>query len=267
MEMEGEVSIQEAQEAQEALVVWVVETREDQEAQEAREDQEAQEAWEDQEDLIPMEGMEVPIPQVDPHPTTHCLGQEVEVEVVTHLLAVVISLSMMMTSGKALPPLPQEDVIEFENWLHHVLDEFDLMGIGQAQYDVYQVNFLPSYLKEEPSTWFQSTIQGVDSAPQVWTFTAVVITLFKRFLYTSMPKEANNKFEAIKYTTDSIKKMCDELEFWASHRVEPPSDYDFSHAIFNHLPECMRFECGVRHQAMPESHTIEGLVQILIGIE
>ncbi|EPQ50180.1 hypothetical protein GLOTRDRAFT_97182 [Gloeophyllum trabeum ATCC 11539] len=163
-------------------------------------------------------------------------------------------------SGKA-------DIVEFEEWLHCVLDEYDVIGLGMASENGQQVARLSLFLTGDANQWYRKVVMDVDREVANWEFPDLIVEMFRRFMYTSTPREANDRYDAIKYSSRGVKKMKDEMEYWAQRRVQPPSDYDFRRSVFNRLPERLKYEVSVTKGVTPETDTLDSMIEKIEEVE
>lgn len=162
-------------------------------------------------------------------------------------------------SGKA-------DIVEFVEWLHCILDEYDIIRLGMSLKNGHNIVRLSLFLTGDANQWYHKVVMDVDHNVLEWAFPDLIVEMFCRFMYTSTPREANDH-NGIKYSSCGIKKMKDKMEYWAQWQVQLPSEYDFCCSVFIWLPEHLHYEVSVTKGVTTETDTLDSMVKKIEEVE
>ena len=121
-----------------------------------------------------------------------------------------------------------------------------------------RIDLVGIFLADNASTWYTTEVESWNRPNRNWTFSDLIIALYKRFIHEVTAQNASTKYHSTKYTkAKGALAFYNELEHHASRMVERPDDYSFKQKLLYSLPQEM-VETLLKSRGVTAEHTSLG---------
>jgi hypothetical protein len=145
-----------------------------------------------------------------------------------------------------------DDIDLFMNFLKSVLRHMAINGFGGEDFDQYRVMIIGHYLEGKAESWYNKYVDaGIERG---WSFEAVILELFKRFIHTATAGKAWHKYDTVDYDPkEGVKAFYDELMEAADHLPQRPTETELARRFMKRLPDSIITHLHNVHSVTVES--------------